>query len=104
MGLGRSLAVSAEKDLIVANYDENHTGCTGLKKQICAKSASGLEVGERWRRQYLREGRPEGQQGQEGKQCVQDFWVAHFTFRSQSTEPGRLSENRNAVLWTYVAG
>jgi hypothetical protein len=34
MGVGRGLAVSAEKDPIVANNDENNTGGTGLKEEI----------------------------------------------------------------------
>jgi hypothetical protein len=103
MGVGGSLAVSAEKDLIVANHDENHTRCTGLNKQICGKSASGLKVRQRRRHRYLRDSRSEGQQGQQGKQCLQDFSMAHFAFRSQTTKPERLSENRNAIPRKNVA-
>jgi hypothetical protein len=34
MRVGPGLAVSTEKDLIVANDDENHTGGAGLKEEI----------------------------------------------------------------------
>ena len=34
MGVGRGFAVSAEKDLIVANDNENHTSGAGLKEEI----------------------------------------------------------------------
>ena len=45
MGVRRGLAVSTEKDLIVANDDENHASRTGLKEEICAEGVCGLEVG-----------------------------------------------------------
>jgi hypothetical protein len=34
MRVGRGLAVSTEKDLIVANDHKNHTGGAGLKEEI----------------------------------------------------------------------
>ena len=77
MGVGRGFAVSTEEDLIVANNDENHTGGTGLKEQVCAESANELGVGERRWRLCLRESRHEGQHEQEDKQAVREFSVAH---------------------------
>ena len=87
MRVGRGLAVSLEKDLIVANDDENHSGGAGLKEQICAERASRFEVGERWRERRLREGRREGEHEEVGKQCDQEFCVTHFVLRLQSTKP-----------------
>jgi hypothetical protein len=103
MGVRRGLAVSTEKYLIVANDDENHTGRTGLKKEICAERLSGLEVGSRWRRRRLREGWHEGQHERERKQCEQEFRVAHFVVRSQSTKPSDFLKTENAVVRTCVA-
>jgi hypothetical protein len=80
MGVGRGLAVSAEEDMIVANDDENHTGGAGLKEEVCAEIANGLDVGERcWQ---LRESRHEGQHEQEDKQGTREFSVAHYWFSS----------------------
>jgi hypothetical protein len=45
MGVGRGLAVPTEKDLVIANDDENHTRGAGLKEEICAPRVSGSEVG-----------------------------------------------------------
>ena len=45
MGAGRSLAISAEKDLIVANDDKNHARGAGLKEEIWAESIDRLRVG-----------------------------------------------------------
>src|ERR1700738_1988959 len=36
MGMGGGFAVAAEKHLIAANDDENHTGGVGLSEKICA--------------------------------------------------------------------
>jgi len=77
MGVGRGLAVSAEEDMIVANDDENHTGGAGLKEDVCAQSANGLDVGERCWRLRLRESRHEAQHEQEYKQGAREFRVAH---------------------------
>ena len=77
IGVGRGLAVSAEEDMIVANDDENHTGGAGLKEDVCAQSANGLDVGERCWRLRLRESRHEAQHEQEYKQGAREFRVAH---------------------------
>ena len=82
MGVGRSFTVSLEVDLIVPNDDENHTGGAGLKEEVCAESANGLDVGERCWRLRLRESRHEGQHEQEDKQGAQEFSVAHHWFTS----------------------
>jgi hypothetical protein len=87
MGVGRGLAVSAEKYLMVANDDENHAGGTGLKEEICAESASRLEVEERCWGRRLGEGRHERKHEQEGKQCAQVSLV-HFLIASlKGTQP-----------------
>ncbi len=69
MGVGRRFAVSAEKDLIVANDNENHTGGAGLKEEIFAERTSGLGVEERWRKRRLRQGRY-AESGRTGRQAV----------------------------------
>ena len=88
MGVGRGLPVSAEKHLIAANDDQNHPGGTGLKKEICAESASRLEVGERCWGRRLGGGRHERKDEQEDKQYAQDFSWVHFLIASlKGTQP-----------------
>ena len=75
---GRRLAVSAKKDLIVANDDENHARGTRLQEQVFAKRTGRLKVGERCGRESPQEEGLEGQREQECEESALDFWVAHF--------------------------
>jgi hypothetical protein len=77
MRAGRGFAVSAGKDLIVANDDENHAGGAGLNEEIGAERVNGLDVGERWWDIRLPESRRERQHQQEDKQGAREFSVAH---------------------------
>ncbi|MCU1248272.1 MAG: hypothetical protein JWQ49_1301 [Edaphobacter sp.] len=77
MGVGSGFAVSAEENMIVANDDENHTGGSGLKEEVCAQSVNGLDFGERRRRVRLCKSRHEGQHEKKYKQGAQEFSVAH---------------------------
>ena len=103
MGVGCRLAVSAEKDSIVANDYKNHTGGAGLKEKVCAESANGLDVGERcwWLR--LRQSRHEGQHEQEDKQGAREFSVAHSCLQFLGYRTERLFEDRNDPLFLRVA-
>jgi hypothetical protein len=67
-----------EKNLIVADDDENHTGRAGLKEEIFAERVS-MEVGQRWKRR-LRKSRREGQREQEDEQPVLRPRIAHLVF------------------------
>jgi hypothetical protein len=94
MGVGRGFAVSVEKDLIVANDVENHTGGAGLNQEVCAESVNGLDVGERcWLR--LRESRHEGQQAQEDKQGAREFRVANSILQFLGYRTEQFFEDRN---------
>jgi hypothetical protein len=66
-----------EKDLVVANDDENHTNGTGLKEEVGAEGGDGLGVGERSWRLRLRESREGGQQEQKDKEDGWEFKEAH---------------------------
>jgi hypothetical protein len=103
MGVGRGLAVSAEEDMIVANDDENHTGGAGLKEEVCAQSANGLNVGERCWRLCLRESRHEWQHEQEDKQGAREFSVTHSRLQFLGYRTERLFEDRNDPLFLRVA-
>jgi hypothetical protein len=81
MGVGRRLAVPAEKDLIVANDDENHAGGAGLKEESWAESIDGLRVGWRCLRMPLCANRHEGKHEEEDTQRLLEFRVAHFVCR-----------------------
>jgi len=103
MGVGRSFAVSLEVDLIVPNDDENHTGGAGLKEEVCAESANGLDVGERCWRLRLRESRHEGQHEQEDKQAAREFSVAHYCLQFLGYRTEQLFEDGNDPLFLRVA-
>src|SRR5882757_9190082 len=103
MGVGRGLAVSAEEDMIVANNDEDHTGGAGLKEEVCAQSANGLDVGERCWRLCLRESRHEGQHEQEDKQGAREFSVTHSCLQLLGYRTERLFKDRNDSLLLRVA-
>ena len=91
MGVGRSFAVTAKEDLIVANDDEHHAGRAGLKKEFRAEGASGLYVGEWCCEIRLRESRHERRHEQEDKQCALKFSVDHscWQFLGYKYEPER---------------